>query len=138
MVTSSLGMPHFADHDAFMSEAARVLKLGGRLVFASWLQPANNPLFAVVFAALARHGSFDVDLPEGVDMFTWDDPSVCQQYLDRAGFGPATRAEVSLLMELEGPVSVMQSLEQGGVRSPALLLAQRPKRVRRSPASSRP
>ena len=126
VVTSCLGMPHFADHDAFMSEAARVLKPAGRLVFASWMQPANNPLFGVVFAALGKHGRFDVDLPEGIDMFTWDDPSVCQQYLDRAGFGTATRTEVSASMELEGPVAVMRTLEEGGVRSRALLLAQTP------------
>jgi SAM-dependent methyltransferase len=127
VVASALGMPHFADHDAFMSEAARVLRPGGRLVFASWVRPANNPFFGIVLSAIAQHGSLDVELPPGIDMFTWDDLAVCQEYLDRAGFGPGERTDVVLSIELKnGPADILRTLEEGAVRSRALLMAQTP------------
>jgi ubiquinone/menaquinone biosynthesis C-methylase UbiE len=70
-VVSAFGLPHFANHGAFASEAARVLRPGGKLAFASWYPPAKNPFFAVAVGAISKYGSLAVELPAGVDMFHW-------------------------------------------------------------------
>lgn len=124
-VVSAFGMPHFADHEAFAAEAWRVLRPRGRLAFASWYPPARNPFFAVVLGAIARHGSLDVDLPDGVDMFQWADTASCQDLLSGAGFGPLVRHDVNLVWDDDdGPTAMMNFLDNGGVRSRALFKAQ--------------
>ena len=44
-VVSAFGMPHFADHARFVAEGYRVLRPQGRIAFASWEPPADNPFF---------------------------------------------------------------------------------------------
>lgn len=124
-VVSAFGMPHFADHEAFAAEAWRVLRPHGRLAFASWHRPERNPFFGIVLGAIARHGSLDVNLPDGVDMFHWADTTACQELLTRAGFGPAVRHDVNLVwIDDDGPTTMMDFLDNGGVRSRALFKAQ--------------
>ena len=43
-LVSAFGMPHFADHTAFVSEAARVLRPGGTLAFRFLVSPGEEPL----------------------------------------------------------------------------------------------
>lgn len=93
-VVSAFGMPHFADHAAFVAESARALDVGGRIAFASWYPPQTNPFFAVALGAIAKRGDLNVALPDGVDMFTWADDDACDQLLTAAGFGPSERVDV--------------------------------------------
>lgn len=126
-VVSAFGMPHFADHEAFAAEAWRALRPAGRLAFASWYPPARNPFFDIALGAIARHGSLDVDLPDGVDMFHWANAESCQDLLTGAGFGPAVRHDVSLVwLDDDGPLAMMDFLRNGGVRARALFKAPTP------------
>lgn len=124
-VVSAFGMPHFADHGAFAREAARVLRPGGKLAFASWYPPANNPFFAVAVGAIAKYGSLDVALPEGVDMFSWAEQSACDALLAAAGFGPGSRGDVTLHFTTErGADAIVDFLRKASVRTRALYEAQ--------------
>jgi ubiquinone/menaquinone biosynthesis C-methylase UbiE len=124
-VLSAFGMPHFADHGAFAAEAFRVLRPGGAVAFASWYPPDRNPFMAMALGSIARFGSLDVELPEGVDMFYWADQQKCQELLSGAGFGEASRVDVDLMFETDdGAAGIIRFLERGSVRSRALYLAQ--------------
>jgi ubiquinone/menaquinone biosynthesis C-methylase UbiE len=126
-VVSAFGMPHFADHAAVFAEVRRVLRPSGRLAVASWNPPATNPFFAVALGAIAQCGSLDVDLPVGVDMFTWADDDACRELFSRAGLGPHTRTPVDLLLVSDdGPAEVVKVLDGASVRSRALFHAQAP------------
>jgi SAM-dependent methyltransferase len=127
VVVSAFGMPHFADHPAVFAEINRVLADGGRVAVTSWNPPDRNPFFAVAFGAIAAHGSLDVPLPDGVNMFSWADDAVCAELLGSCGFGPHTRSDVTIEIVTEnGPDDVIDILENGSVRSRALFLAQTP------------
>ncbi len=126
-VVSAFGMPHFADHAAFAAEAFRVLRPGGKLAFASWYPPAENPFFAVALGSIAKAGDLSVPLPEGVDIFAWAELALCEELVATAGFGPCQRVDVTLTMTTsDGPGSVVGFLENASVRSRALFQAQTP------------
>lgn len=126
-VVSAFGMPHFADHEAFAAEAHRVLRAGGRLAFASWHPPGNNPFFAIALGSIARAGNLDIDLPEGVDMFTWAEDGPCQELLSGAGFGELSRVDVPMqFVTDQGGAAIVHFLENASVRSRALYQAQTP------------
>lgn len=126
-VVSAFGMPHFANHGAFASEAARVLRPGGRLAFASWYPPAKNPFFAVAVGAISKYGSLAVDLPAGVDMFRWAEQSACDELLAEAGFGPGSRSDVELYFETDpGGAGIVDFMRKASVRTRALYEAQTP------------
>lgn len=124
-VVSAFGMPHFADHAAFVAESARALDAGGRIAFASWYPPQTNPFFGVALGSIAKHGDLNVPLPEGLDMFTWADDAACDELLSAAGFGPCERVDVPLAVRTANGVdTVIGFLENASVRSRALFGAQ--------------
>jgi len=124
-VVSAFGMPHFADHGAFAAEAHRVLVPGGRISFASWYPPQQNPFFGVALGSIAKHGDLNVPLPDGVDMFAWADEQACSDLLSTAGFGPCDRTDLPLAITTDDGVgTVVGFLQNASVRSRALYSAQ--------------
>jgi SAM-dependent methyltransferase len=120
------GLPHFADPDAVLSETARVLKAGGQMAFTTWCAPEKVPFFGLVFTAVADHGTFEIDLPEGPDMFRFGDESEAANTLDRLGFDDVTVAELALTVELQTAVQAMDLVSAATVRTRALFEAQTP------------
>jgi ubiquinone/menaquinone biosynthesis C-methylase UbiE len=122
---SAFGMPHFADHRAFALEAARVLRPGGRLAFASWYPPPKNDFFAIAIGAIDKYGSLQVDLPVGVDMFRWSDQQACDELFALAGFGSGVRHDVELHYDTDiKGAGIIDFMRKASVRTRALFEAQ--------------
>lgn len=135
-VVSAWGLPHFADHAKFFTEARRVLKPGGRLSLGTWCPPPGNQFFALLLGALTGHATNSPNLPAGPDMFRYADPNLVERELTTAGFVNVSVSPVDFTVRLDnGAKDLIRFLAAGSVRSRALYLAQPPETRNRIDAS---
>lgn len=122
-VICNFGLYHLPDPDRAISEAARVLKPGGRYAFTTWHGPDVSPLFAIIPAAVQAHGTIDVGLPPAPPPFRLAEQGESMRVMKEAGFEDVAFAEFTSLLEC--PIDeVIEFLEQGTVRMTMMLRAQ--------------
>ena len=125
-VVSNFGMPHLPDPDAFVSEAFRVLRSGGRFAFSVWASPEESVGLGIIYGAVQSHGRMDAPLPPGPSFFLFSDPGQCERSLQAAGFRSATVSKVSQVWRMASPDVPFEAIMNGTVRAAALLRAQTP------------
>jgi ubiquinone/menaquinone biosynthesis C-methylase UbiE len=125
-VICSFGVLHFAYPQKVFSEVRRVLKPGGRFAFSVWGTPDRNPFFGLILQAVMKHGSLNVSLPQGPDMFLFANHENSKTILEKSGFTSVqTRdVEVSVKGDESDEDVFVRNANDATVRTRLLLEAQ--------------
>ena len=126
VVLMNFGLLHLAMPEAALSEAHRVLRLGGRFGFTVWAGPGESPGARIVEAAVKAHADMSVEMPTGPDYFAFADSAQCRKTLGRAGFDPGSLVFETVTVEWQVPTAsfLFESEQNAGVRTAALLARQ--------------
>ena len=123
-VVMNFGMLHLARPERAMTEAARVLKPGGRFAFTVWAKPEEAVGFGIMLKAIQSHGNPAVQLPQGPSFFRFSDPAECDRTLREAGFINVRVTSVPQVWRFNAPDELFDAIYNGGVRIKAILRAQ--------------
>ncbi len=125
VVLINFGILHFPNAEVALTEAFRVLRVGGRLGFTAWAASADSAI-GIAMKAIEQEGALEVDLPKGTPTFRFADHAECAEVLARAGFADITSTDIMLRWRLPAPDALMSSFRQATARISALLGAQNP------------
>src|SRR5919204_740106 len=123
-----------ADPAAALAETRRVLKDGGRLAFAVWAAPQENPWASIPGMALVQRGHLPAPEPGAPGIFSMADPDRIRELVTGAGFGDPEIEQVKvswpvsaddhwkvMVMKLSGPlanaIGRLDEDEREGIRS---------------------
>jgi SAM-dependent methyltransferase len=123
-VVANYGVLHFPEPDRFFREAFRVLKSGGRLAFTVWDTPQQAKLFGAVLAAVNAHGSMDVGLPGGPNMFLFADAATSEAAMASAGFKDVVVTQVPQTWRPSSSEQILLTVKTGTVRMRGILQRQ--------------
>lgn len=123
-VTIGFGVPHFPDPVCGLTEAARVLKPGGKIAFSVWHGKGSNGAFGWLFDAFEKLGDPKVTLPEGPDAHMFTDQAVADRLTSSAGFKNVQLTEIATELKVGTPEALFDVFHDGAVRAASLLRRQ--------------
>lgn len=129
VVFNAFGLPHVPNPDVAAAEAYRVLKPGGRFVYASWSEAEKCIGMSMFYDAIRAHGSLDLGLPPGPNPFNYGNSDFAKEMLGRAGFAGVWTKEVPLVWRVASPDTIIEAISSGTVRAAAVLNRQSPENL---------
>ena len=132
-VLANFSLLHLTNPGRAMSEAARVLKPGGRFAFTTWAKISENPFVKLVDDAIQAHANLDVDLPQGPPHYLFESEEGFRKALERAGFDGSSMTFKVHTIEWQVPSArfVFDAELNAGVRTAGLLARQAPETLRK-------
>jgi ubiquinone/menaquinone biosynthesis C-methylase UbiE len=136
-VVANFALLHLADPERAMSEAARVLKTGGRFAFTTWAKISENPFVKLVDDAIQAHANLDVGLPPGPPFYLFENQGEFRRALAQAGFDPASMTFKVHTIEWHVPHArfIFDAELNAGVRTAGILARQTPQVLQRIQAA---
>lgn len=125
-VVMNFGVLHLAQPDVAFAEAHRVLRPEGRFAFTVWATPELSVGLGMVLRAIETHGTTEVPLPSGPPFFRFSDTAECRRALEAIGFTDVQTTVLPLLWRFPDAEAIFPAIQQGTVRTAALLRAQTP------------
>jgi SAM-dependent methyltransferase len=129
VVFNAFGLAHVPNPEVATAEAYRVLKPGGRFVYAWWGEAAKCIGFSMFFDAIRAHGSLDVGLPPGPNVWNYGSSDFARDMLGRVGFVSVLTKEVPLTWRMTAPDTIIEAISSGTVRTAAVLNRQSPENL---------
>jgi ubiquinone/menaquinone biosynthesis C-methylase UbiE len=118
-VLSNIVLFHVTDPARAISEAARVLRPGGRFVFSQWLGPDRSECYRLLFDILGRHADMSLADP-APNAFALSDEETVTNMMQAAGFKDIRNETVGNVLHAPAP-SFFDFFMQFGVRVPLIL-----------------
>lgn len=136
-VVANFALLHLANPERAMSEAARVLKRGGRFGFTTWAKISENPFVKLVDDAVQAHANLDVDLPPGPPFYLFENENEFRKALERAGFDGASMIFITHTIKWKVPSArfIFEAETKAGVRTAGLLALQTPEVLKKIQAA---
>jgi SAM-dependent methyltransferase len=125
-VMMNFGILHLARPEQAVKEAYRVLRPNGRFAFTVWDHPEKCRGFAIVLAAIQKHGDLNVPIPAGPPFFRFSDPEESTRVMTEAGFSGIAISHVPQVWRLPSAGDLFEVMYNASVRNAALLRAQKP------------
>ncbi len=120
-VGCNFGIMHMEDPQKAFSEAYRVCKEKAHYAYVVWDSPENSPLLNMLFSAIKKHGTMDVNLPEGLPFFHFANQNTAQSALKGAGFTDIDSETIHVEWKLTGAEQLLSSFRDGGARMGGIL-----------------
>lgn len=126
-VVCAFGLWHMPKPDKAMAEAFRVLKPGGRYVYASWLPPEQGfDLAGMIAEAIEEHGTEGSVLPPAPPPFRLVGEEEAEAALKWAGFESCTFSTATATKDYTSGEHLLEATYKSIVRTPMLIDAQPP------------